>query len=72
MELHLQYLTDDHGSRTAVQIPIREWQELAAEYRYLQQFGTLKESLAKAIGEIGKLRQNEKRPATLDEFLNER
>ena len=32
MNLHIQYLTDDKGAKTAVQIPFREWTKFIEDY----------------------------------------
>ncbi len=38
MTLHLQYLTDEQGCKTAVQIPFEEWLQFIEEYHHLQQY----------------------------------
>ena len=71
MELHIQYLTDDHGCKTAVQIPLDEWRELAADYRHLRQCDTMKKNLDRAFQEVEKLHRRKGKKTTLNEFLHE-
>ena len=43
MDLHIQYLIDGNGIKTAVQIPFNKWLEFSAEYNYLKQYAELKQ-----------------------------
>ena len=71
MQLHLQYLTDSAGAKTAVQIPFREWEVLAGDYRHLQQCNTIKTAFADAFNEIGEIEKGKKKSVSLKEFLHE-
>ena len=42
MKLHIQYLTDEKGGKTAVQIPFQEWLQLIEEYNHSKQYTILK------------------------------
>ncbi|WP_425390165.1 hypothetical protein [Ekhidna sp.] len=71
MDFTVQYLQDEKGKRTAVQIPIKEWEALQKKLRHDKEYSELKESLTQAFKEV-KLMQEGKLPKkTLDEFLNE-
>lgn len=71
MELHIQYLTDDHGCKTAVQIPLDEWRRLADDYRHLRQQDTLRGGLEGALREARAQSRKKAKPVTLGEFLDE-
>ncbi len=71
MQLHVQYLTDDSGAKTAVQIPFSEWRKFVADYNHLRQCKKLKASLETAFREVDDIRKGKVKPVTLDEFLNE-
>ena len=71
IDFHLQYITDEHGLKTAVQIPLREWQELLKEYAYFKQYATLRQGLTEAFQEIREIENGKISGKTLQEFLNE-
>lgn len=71
MDLHIQYLTDESGAKTAVQIPYNEWLEFYTRYRRLRQYSKLKKGLKDAFEEIENIETRSTKKITLDEFLNE-
>lgn len=71
MQLHLQYLTNSAGAKTAVQIPFKEWEILADDYRHLQQCDKLKIAFSNAFNDISEIEKGEKQSITLSEFLHE-
>lgn len=71
MQLHIQYLTNDAGVKTAVQIPFKEWKLLADDYIHLQQCDSMKAKFADAFKEIGEMGKGRKKKVSLKEFLNE-
>lgn len=71
MNLHIQYLTDETGGKTAVLIPLQEWQQLLAEYNHLKQCATLKKGISDAFQEIREIESGKKPFVTLEEFLQE-
>jgi len=71
MQLHIQYLTDSTGAKTAVQIPFKEWKVLADDYKHLQQCDTVKTKFADAFNEISDIEKGKKKAETLKEFLHE-
>lgn len=68
---HVQYVTNEHGLKTAVQIPLQEWQALLKEYAYFKQYATLKQGLTEAFQEIREIENGKTSGKTLQEFLNE-
>lgn len=71
MDLKIQYLTDEKGTKTAVQIPYNEWLEFFAQYRHLMQYAKLKKGLADAFKEIENNESTSTQKISLEEFLNE-
>ena len=71
MQLHLQYVTNSAGAKTAVQIPFKEWKRLADDYRHLQQCDNLKTTFADAFKEISEIEKGNKKATTLQEFVHE-
>ena len=67
---HVQYVTNEHGLKTAVQIPLQEWQELLKEYAYFKQYAALKQGLTEAFQEIREIESGKTSGKTLQEFLN--
>ncbi len=71
MNLKIQYLTDDKGTKTAVQIPYNEWLEFYARYRHLKQYAKIKKGLTDAFREIENNESISTQKISLEEFLNE-
>ena len=71
MQIHVQYLTDHSGARTAVQVPFLEWQKFIAEYDSLRKRAKLKDGLRDALSEAGDIRSGKKKPVTLKSFIDE-
>ena len=49
MQLHVQYLTDNTGAKTAVQIPFSEWMSFMSEHQHLREYSCLKKQLTTAM-----------------------
>ena len=71
MELHLQYLTDSSGAKTAVQIPFSEWNNLISEYTRVRQMSGLKKQFSDAFSQVKKIENRKTKHITLGNFLNE-
>ena len=71
MNLHVQYLTDNKGSKTAVQIPFKEWTKFIEEYNHFKQYSKLKKSIKDAFQEIKQIENGDAKEISLNEFLNE-
>lgn len=70
MNLHIQYLTNEQGVKTAVQIPLEEWLQFYKEYTSLKQYAAFKQGLREAFQEVREIECGEKTGLTLEEFLN--
>jgi hypothetical protein len=42
--MHVRYVTDEKGKKTAVQIPLKQWQELQKNMKKLELFNELKQA----------------------------
>ena len=42
--MHVQYVTNEKGKKTAVQIPLKQWQELQKGIKKLELFNELKQA----------------------------
>ncbi|HCE41939.1 MAG TPA: hypothetical protein DET40_00130 [Lentisphaeria bacterium] len=71
MELHLQYLTDHTGAKTAVQIPFSEWNNLISEYKHARQMSGLKKQFSDAFSQVKKIESHKTKHVTLGKFLND-
>lgn len=71
MKIHLQYLNDEEGNLTAVQIPIEEWQQLEKKMKKYEQAFQVKEDLAAAFREVKQMQAGKLPKQTLSEFLDE-
>lgn len=71
MQIHLQYLTDPAGAKTAVQIPFKEWKTLADDYKHLQEYGSVKTHLTDAFNDVSEIEKGGKTAVTLKEFLHD-
>lgn len=71
MTFNLQYVTGKNGQPKAVQIPIREWENLMKDYKHSKQISKLRNDLSAAISEIKEFRKGNRKTVLLKEFLNE-
>lgn len=52
LKLNIQYVSDRKGIKTAVLIPVKEWENLKDEYIKLKQYKALKQELKEAFLDI--------------------
>jgi hypothetical protein len=71
MKIHLQYLNDQKGNLTAVQIPIEEWEKLEEILKKYEQTLHVKEDLLAAFDEVKQIRAGKIARQTLSDFLND-
>lgn len=65
----LKYIVDDSGRRTSVLVPIKQWEELNAEYSRMQQKLAVLQGIASGLEEVSEARKGGKKLQTLKEFL---
>ena len=71
MKVQLQYLNDQDGNLTAVQIPIEDWKKLEKRIKKYEQAFQVKEDLTAAFEEVEQMRAGKIPKQTLSDFLNE-
>ncbi|MEX0811767.1 MAG: hypothetical protein WD048_06095 [Chitinophagales bacterium] len=71
MSISIKYIIDQKGRKTAVQIPIGDWENLLKGYKEFQDYKALKNELSEAINEINNYESGKKEPKTLKQFLDE-
>ena len=71
MKMQLQYLNDQKGNLTAVQIPIEDWKKLEKKIKKYEQAFQMKEDLTAAFEEVQQMRVGKIPKQTLSDFLNE-
>ena len=71
MKLSIQYLNDQSGNISAVQIPWAEWEKIANKMKKYEQILKVKSDLTEAFGEVKKIQSRKIKKQTLSEFLNE-
>ena len=69
--MQLQYLNDQQGNLTAVQIPIEDWKKLEKRLEKYEQAFQVKEDLTAAFEEVKQMRSGKIPKQTLSDFLNE-
>lgn len=69
--MQLQYLNDQDGKVTAVQVPIEDWNKLERRIKKYEQAFQIKEDLAAAFEEVKQMRDGKIPKQTLSDFLNE-
>jgi hypothetical protein len=68
---NIQYLTNEKGIKTAVQIPYNEWNNLISEYSKLKELLALKNELKLGFLDLISVEEGKSKEVTLSEFLNE-
>jgi len=71
-DLKVNYVTDDHGQPTAVQISYEDWQEISKQLSVFEEYIALKEELTTSFEEVKSLKKDKSKRVTLNDFLNER
>jgi hypothetical protein len=70
MRLKLQYLTDEKGDKSAVQIPIKEWIIFMREVEKYRKYTNFYKGIENAMKEVYNIEKGNKKPQSLSEFLN--
>ncbi|MCB0520611.1 MAG: hypothetical protein H6577_16250 [Lewinellaceae bacterium] len=68
---NLQYLTDEHGNKTAVLISIKDWQNMRKDFQEFMEYRNLKKSLTAAFKDVKAMQAGKKGKTSLKDFLNE-
>lgn len=69
--LNIQYLTNEKGIKTAVQIPYKEWDILIQEYSKLYQLPAIKKEIKQGLEDLNEIETGKAKEISLSEFLDE-
>jgi hypothetical protein len=72
--MNLQYITDIKGRKTAVQLPVKDWERIQKDLEELDKYRDKKvffDGLKEAFAEVKEIEAGRKKGTTLNEFLNE-
>lgn len=68
---NIKYVSDADGKKTAVLIPIKEWEEMESELRSLKQEEILRNSLTNAMNEVELIQKGELPKKSIEDLLDE-
>ena len=72
MNFNVQYLTNEKGIKTAVQIPLQEWNNLIQEYSKLREKLSLKKDLKQGFSDLKEVENgNSEYISKLDESIKQ-
>jgi hypothetical protein len=65
----VKYIVDDSGQKTSVLVPIKDWENLKANYRKLQKKLEVFISIREGLQEVRQAKKSGRKLQTLKEFL---
>jgi hypothetical protein len=72
--MNLQYITDTKGHKSAVQLPMKEWEQIQKDLDELERLRNKKlfmTELAEAVEEMKLIKEGKKQARNAEDFLNE-
>ena len=72
--MNLQYIVDKKGKKSAVQLPINEWEKIQKKLGELDRLRNKKNfltELAEAVEEVKQIKEGKKQARNVEDFLNE-
>jgi len=72
--INIQYITNTQGKKNAVQLPLKEWEQIQKDLEELNRLRNKKlflTELAEAVEEMKQIQEGEKQARNAEEFLNE-
>lgn len=72
--MNLRYITDTKGHRSAVQLPMKEWEQIQKDLDELERLRNKKiflTELAEAVEEMKLIKEGKKQARNAEDFLNE-
>ena len=67
----IQYCTDAKGNKTAVIVPVKDWEKFNSRYESLQKKVRILTGVQEAVNEVKASRRHGEKLLTLTEFINE-
>ena len=71
--MNIQYITDTQGQKNAVQLPLKDWEQIQKDLDELKRLRSKKlflTELAEAVEEMKQIREGKKQARNAEEFLN--
>ncbi|HOT15966.1 MAG TPA: hypothetical protein PK252_14505 [Bacteroidales bacterium] len=72
--MNLQYITDTKGHKSAVQLPLKDWEQIQKDLDELERLRNKKLfmiELAEAVEEMKLIKEGKKQARNAEDFLNE-
>jgi hypothetical protein len=72
--MNIQYITDTRGQKNAIQLPLKDWEQIQKDLIELKQLRNKKfflTELAEAIEEMKQIRDGKIQARNAEDFLNE-
>jgi PHD/YefM family antitoxin component YafN of YafNO toxin-antitoxin module len=72
--MNLQYITDAKGHKSAVQLPLKDWEQIQKDLSELERLRNKKlfmTELAEAVEEMKLIKEGKKQARNAEDFLNE-
>jgi hypothetical protein len=72
--MNLQYITDTKGHKSAVQLPMKDWEQIQKDLDELERLRNKKlfmTELAEAVEEMKLIKEGKKQARNAENFLNE-
>lgn len=72
--MNLQYITDTKGHKSAVQLPMKDWEQIQKDLEELDRLRNKKlfmTELAEAVEEMKQIKEGKKQARNAEDFLNE-
>ena len=72
--MYLQYITDTKGHKSAVQLPLEDWEQIQKDLDELKRIRNKKlflTELAEAVEEMKLIKEGKKQARNAEDFLNE-
>jgi len=72
--MNILYITDTLGQKNAVQLPLKDWEQIQKDLEELKRLRSKKlflTELAEAVEEMKQIRDGKKQARNAEEFLNE-
>ena len=72
--MNLQYITDTKGHKSAVQLPMKDWEQIQKDLDELERLRNKKiflTELAEAVEEMKLIKEGKKQVRNAEDFLNE-
>jgi hypothetical protein len=72
--MNLQYITDTKGHKSAVQLPMKDWEQIQKDLDELERLRNKKlfmTELAEAVEEMKLIKEGKKQARNAEDFLNE-